>query len=58
MMSFGLTNAHVIFQYLMNDVFRKYLDDFVICYVDDILIFSNNKENRERHVHIVLDKLK
>jgi hypothetical protein len=58
MMPFGLTNAHVIFQYLMNDVFHKYLDDFVICYVDDILIFSNNKENHEQHVHIVLDKLK
>jgi hypothetical protein len=49
---------HLIFQYLMNDVFCKYLDDFVICYVDDILVFSNNKENYAQHVHIVLDKLK
>ncbi len=41
----------------MNDVFNEYLNDFVICYVDDIFIFSNNKKNHE-HVHIVLDKFK
>jgi hypothetical protein len=52
MMPFGLTNAHIVFQYLMNDVFCEYLDDFVICYVDDILIFSNNKDNHEQHVNI------
>jgi hypothetical protein len=39
---FGLTNAPVIFQYLINDIFRKFLGDFVVCYLDDILIFSKN----------------
>jgi len=39
-MPFGFTNAHVVFQHIMNDVFREYLDDFVVCYIDDIFIFS------------------
>jgi hypothetical protein len=41
-MPFDLINAHVVFQHMMNDVFREYLDDFVVYYIDDILIFSNN----------------
>jgi hypothetical protein len=46
-MPFGLTNAHVVFQHLMNDVFYEDLDDFMVCYINDILIFSKNKEERE-----------
>ncbi len=38
-MPFGLTNAPTIFQHLMKDVFHEYLDNFVICYINDILIF-------------------
>jgi hypothetical protein len=41
----------------MNDVFREYLDDFVIYYINDILIFSKNMEDHERCVHLVLEKL-
>jgi hypothetical protein len=44
-MSFGFTNTLVIFQHLMNNVFREYLDDFVVCYIDDILIFSKNMKD-------------
>jgi hypothetical protein len=44
-MSFGFTNTLVIFQHLMNDVFREYLDDFMVCYIDDILIFSKNMKD-------------
>jgi hypothetical protein len=38
-MPFGLTNVLVVFQHLMNDVFCGYLDNFMVCYIDDILIF-------------------
>lgn len=57
-MPFGLTNAPGIFQHLMNDIFREFLDDFVVCYLDDILIFSKNREDHEKHVRLVLQKLR
>jgi hypothetical protein len=53
-MSFGLPNAHAIFQHLMNDIFREFLNDFVVCYLDDILIFSKNEKDHEKHVRLVL----
>jgi hypothetical protein len=56
MMPFGLINAFVVFQCLMNDVFREYLDDFMVCYIDDIFIFSKYMEDHERHVHLILEK--
>jgi hypothetical protein len=54
---FGLTNAPTAFQHMMNDVFHEYLDDFVVCYITDILIFSKNMANHECHVCLVLEKL-
>jgi hypothetical protein len=57
-MPFGLTNAPAIFQHLMNDIFHEFLDDFVVCYLDDILIFSKNCEENEQHVRLVLQKLR
>jgi hypothetical protein len=56
-MPFGLINALFVFQHLMNDVFHEYLDDFMVCYIDDIFIFSMNMEDHECHVHLVLEKL-
>jgi hypothetical protein len=41
----------------MNDVFCEYLDDFVVCYIDDILIFLENMEDHEHHVRFILEKL-
>jgi hypothetical protein len=38
--SFGLSNALVVFMFLMNGVFREYLEKFVIVFLDDILIYS------------------
>jgi hypothetical protein len=55
---FGLTNAPATFMTLMNDVFRKYLDQFVIIYLDDILIYSKSKEKHITHVRKVLDVLR
>ena len=57
-MPFGLTNTPAIFQHLMNDVFREFLDHFVVVYLDDILVFSKNKKNHENHVQLVLEKLR
>ena len=57
-MSFGLTNAPTVFQDMINDLFWEYLDDFVVIYLDDILIFSKNKEDHEKHVCLVLGKLR
>ena len=56
-MPFGLTNAPAIFQHLMNDIFQEFLDNFIICYLDDILIYSIDINQHEEHVRLVLDKL-
>jgi hypothetical protein len=57
-MCFGLTNALVIFQHMMIDVFHEYLDDSVVCYINDILIFLKNMVDHEHHVCLVLEKLR
>jgi hypothetical protein len=57
-MPFGLTNAPAVFQHMMNDIFREHLDDFVVIYLDDILIFSKNEEEHKKHVRLVLEKLR
>jgi Reverse transcriptase (RNA-dependent DNA polymerase) len=53
-MPFGLTNAPGGFQRFLNGIFSDLLDVYVIIYLDDILIFSGNKDNHFRHVFKVL----
>ncbi|KAJ9523734.1 hypothetical protein QJQ45_020170 [Haematococcus lacustris] len=56
-MPFGLCNAPATFQRLMNDIFRQELDDCVIVYLDDILIFSRTQEEHAQHLRRVLSLL-
>jgi hypothetical protein len=57
-MSFGLTSAPAYFMYLMNKVFMEYLDQFVVVFIDDILVFSRSEEEHEVHLRLVLQKLR
>jgi len=57
-MSFGLTNAPAHFMYLMNSVFMPELDKFVVVFIDDILVYSENAQDHEKHLRIVLTRLR
>jgi hypothetical protein len=56
-MLFGLTNALAHFMYLMNSVFMPELDQFVVVFIDDILVYSKSIEEHEEHLRIVLQWL-
>ncbi|GJR98456.1 putative reverse transcriptase domain-containing protein [Tanacetum coccineum] len=57
-MPFGLTNVPVVFMDLMNRVCRPYLDKVVIVFIDNILIYSKNREEHVEHLRLVLELLK
>jgi hypothetical protein len=57
-MSFGLTNAPAYFMYLMNKVLMEYLGKFVVVFIDDILVFSKTEVEHEKHLRLVLEKLR
>jgi hypothetical protein len=56
-MSFGLTNAPAYFMYLMNSVFMSELDQFVVVFIDDILVYSECEKRHEEHLRIMLTRL-
>ena len=58
MMPFGLMNATAIFMDLMNKVFHPYLDQFIIVFIDEILVYSKNAKEHVFHLQIVLQILR
>lgn len=56
-MPFGLTNTPATFMDLMSRVFKEYLDQFVIVFIDDILVYSWSKGDHEQHLRLDLDIL-
>ena len=57
-MLFRLTNAPANFMCMMNIIFSKYMDKFVLVFIDDILVYSKSKEEHEEHLRIVLRVLR
>jgi len=57
-MPFGMTNAPATFQAYIDDWLRPHIDDFAVCYLDDILIYSTNEEEHEEQVRKVLERLR
>ncbi len=57
-MSFNLINVSVTFQIFVNNVLQRYLNQFVIVYLNDILVYSKMKKEHVQHVRKVLQTLK
>jgi len=57
-LSFGLNNELAIFMCFMNSVLRAFLDSFFIVFIDDILVYSNSKEEHDQHLKMVLQTLR
>lgn len=57
-MPFGVTNAPVAFMDLMNRVFKPFLDEFIVIFIDGILIYSKSKEEHEHHLRLALQTLR
>ena len=57
-MPFGLINASTAFMHLMNRVFRSYVDQFVVVFIDDILVYSKDQESHDTHLRVVLETLR
>jgi hypothetical protein len=57
-MSFKLINESFFFQNFMNDTLMNYLNEFVIAYLDDIIVYNNNKKEHIQHVKKILQRLR
>ena len=58
MIPFSLTNEPVVFMCLMNNIFNKYLDKFMLVLFDDILVYFQNEVDHEKHLELVLQVLR
>ena len=56
-LQFGLTNAPAAFMDLMNRVFQLYVDRFVMVFIDDIHVYSKDREDHDTHLRVVLETL-
>lgn len=56
-MQMGLRNAPATFQSLMNNILHNVIDDFLVVYLDDLLIYSHNKDDHICNLRIVLKRL-
>jgi len=56
-MQFGFTNALVTFQRQINSVLGEYLDEFIIAYLNNIIIYLNSKEEHRKYIKWVLQRL-
>lgn len=57
-MSFNLTNALVVFIDLMNKVFQEWLDNFIMVFINDKLVYFRTQKNHEQYLKIVLQRLR
>ena len=57
-MPFRLTNAPAAFMDIMNSVFRLFLDQFVVVFLDNILVYSKDREDHDTHLRVVLETLR
>ena len=55
---FGLTNAPATFMCHMNSAFNRYLEKFILVFLDDILIYSKNEEEHEEHLRLTLQLIR
>jgi len=57
-MPFGVTNAPSVFMEYMNRIFHPYLNQYVVVFIDDILVYSKSEEEHAEHLRVVLQVLK
>ncbi|XP_075473363.1 putative mitochondrial protein AtMg00860 [Primulina tabacum] len=57
-MPFGLTNTLTTFMDLMNRVFKPFLDQFIVVFIDDILVYSPDEASHKEHLHLALQTLR
>ena len=57
-MPFGLYSGPTSQQAYINDIIKEFLDDFVTCYLNDLLIYSETYEEHVKHIKAILEKLR